>query len=84
MSRKLYMHTLDGKPAYFDGEQIVYAELRDHWQDDYSVCVLRTSVDQIRKDQEASRKYREKSRWDVGEYDFVIVSTQPSLIPWPC
>jgi hypothetical protein len=77
---RLYIHTTDGRPGYFDGDQIVVAELRDHWQDAYPLCVARTSVAQIRSDQKASKAFRERHGWNVPRYDFVIVATDPHTI----
>lgn len=82
MTKLYYMHTLDGEPAFFQKEQIVFAEKRDHWQDDYPVCVLRESVDQIRADQKKHCAFRARHGWDVGALDFVIVSLESAVIPW--
>lgn len=78
-----YMHTIDGQPAFFDGEQLVYAERRDHWEDDYSVVVLCTSEEQVREEQRASIAYRKQHKWTPSRYDFVIVSLTPGRIPPP-
>lgn len=59
----LYMHTLDREPAYYDGEQIVFAgrEVRQ----------LAASLDQIRRERAASRHWRisrglTNEGWDYG------------------
>lgn len=80
--KKFYLHTVGGKPGWFDGEQIVYAERRDHWQDDYNICVLATSIKQLRDEQKRSREYRESKGWYVSDYGFVIVSVEGGIIRW--
>lgn len=79
---KLYIHTVDGQPGYFDGEQIVFAERRDHWKDDYPLCVAVKSEAQIRSERERSIAFRRKHKFDVPAYDFVIISTVPGVIKW--
>lgn len=85
-TKRYYMHTLDGRPAFFheDGadSQMVFASLRDHWRDDYYVVQLRSSVKEIRKDQARHLKFRERHGWEVGELDYVIVSLEAGVIPW--
>lgn len=52
--KKVYMHTLDGTPAFFDGNQICFLP-RARTQD-----VLRDSLDQIRAEQRKTIAWREK------------------------
>jgi hypothetical protein len=47
-----YMHTIDGKPAMFDGWQIVYATFYG------KPNILRNSLKEIKADQAASNKNR--------------------------
>ena len=54
MTLYLYIHLLEGLPAFFDGEQLVYA---GNSSNDY-VRELAFSVHQIRKEQKISRKFR--------------------------
>ena len=49
-----YLHTLDGQPADFSGEQVCYAV---HYGKPNK---LATSLKQIRREQQASREYRER------------------------
>ena len=85
-AKRYYMHTIDGRAAFFDERsgQIVFAEHRDHWQDDYPLVVMRESVEQIREDQRKTREYRKRMGFkdDVGKYDYVILSLGPGWIPW--
>lgn len=48
-----YMHTLNGEPARFDGEQIIYARSR-------RPVPLATSLAQIRREQRATRAFRRR------------------------
>ena len=83
--KRYYMHTIYGRPAFYDkaSGQIVLAELRDDWEDDYPLVVVRETVDQIRDDQRKTRRFRESMGWnEVGKYDYVILSLEPGLIPW--
>lgn len=79
---RLYMHTIDGRPGYFDGHQIVLAEMHDQWRDDYPLCVVVKSERQIRSERQRSEKYRLKHKFDVPVYDFVILSDKPDIITW--
>lgn len=54
--RSLYMHTLDGKPAQFDGWQICYAM--------HVIKRFANDLDQIREEQLASRRWRAKKGYD--------------------
>lgn len=71
----LFIHTIDGKPGFFDGEQIVCALQRDHWNDDYPLVVPCRSVEQIRNERTISEAYRLRHRFDVPRYDFIVVTT---------
>lgn len=85
MSKRYYMHTIDGQAAFYSkaNQQIVYAELRDHWEGDYPLCVMRESVEQIREDQRKSAAWRERQGFKpIGKMDFVILSLEDGLIPW--
>jgi hypothetical protein len=84
-TERFYMHTIDGMPGYFGGTQIVFAERRDHWQDDYPLCVIRRSERQIRREQAKSRATRKAwfpSEKNPPRYDFVILSLRHGTIPW--
>ena len=58
MSKNIYLHTAEGKPAMFDGEQIV------------TVCTSTgmtpaMSVRQIRNEQQKSIRYRRSHNFEV-------------------
>lgn len=77
--RTFYLHTIEGKPAYFsrsDG-QIVFAE-DDTWRDKHGAQYVRSSVRQIRRDQQTT--IRNRVKWfgegkatDLGRYGYVRV-----------
>jgi hypothetical protein len=75
--KRYYMHTLDGKPATFDEDgafgQIVYADQLPRWQDEPTPVVLRNTLDEIRADQQRSREFRERMKWDVPRYGWCVV-----------
>jgi hypothetical protein len=58
MTKTMYMHMLNGKPAFYDGCQIAYAghglRIPDH---------LRSSLAVIRKEHQKSYLWREKQGW---------------------
>ena len=67
-----YMHLLDGKPAYFDGEQLVYASRFDSYMTAERLFVndLRT----IRRQQQQTMEYRSSLRWEpTGMYDYLRI-----------
>jgi hypothetical protein len=81
-SESFYLHTVDGRPAYFDGEQVVFAEVHPYWEDSFETCVLRRSVDEIHADQERSARYREKRGFGrLGRYGYVVVALDLRLLP---
>lgn len=49
-----YLHTLDGKPAYFDGQQVCFVNYRG------KAAPLAKNLAQIRKEQQMSDEWREK------------------------
>lgn len=66
-----YMHTIGGRPAYFDGKQIVFACRR--------VKRLVNSLTQIRREQDKSIEFRlsngwDCNGWDLPFYDYVLVN----------
>lgn len=84
MSARFYMHTLDGRPAYFDGEQIVYANDQATWEDVSNVCVLRRSLRQIRADQRRTEQFRKRNHFSAFyRLGWVIVGTEPGELPKP-
>ncbi len=56
------MHTINGRPAMFDGSQVVYglAEIATH--------EMRDTLSQIRKDQRVSMKFRKTFKDAPGTY----------------
>lgn len=70
-SKKYYLHTIDGCPAFFDGEMIVFASGRGF------VCPLVDSLVTIRKQQKLSKEYRAALGFYDTDYGHVIVK-EPS------
>lgn len=72
---KFYLHTLEGKPAGFDGEQICYAgKGHDRWK-----APLVQDLKTIREQQKKTFEYRKKNFKETFDkyqttYDYVIVS----------
>ena len=68
---KVYMHTINGYPAAFRG-QIVY--LTNNMKN-----VLRYSLDEIKAEQEATKKYRKKRGFDSrATYGYVMFQVNDS------
>ncbi len=70
---KYYQHTINGKPAEFDGEQIVFSSKRNNAK--YSIC---KSLKEIRKQQKLTKHFRAimfREEWeDISKsYDYVII-----------
>lgn len=64
MRKRYYLHTLDGKPAYYvPGEQICFA-----CRSPRLFGNLCTNMAQIRKERRASRKWRVKNGLGVGNW----------------
>lgn len=63
------MHTIGGKPAFFDGEQISYAG------SSLKSSKMANSLYQIRREVEMARKYRKEQGWDSssGDYGYMII-----------
>lgn len=68
MSR--YMHTINGRPATFDGYQICYAIFCG------TANVLADSLRQIRKEQQITIRNRKRDGYEVnvGEYGYLRYS----------
>lgn len=67
--KNYYIHTLNGRPAFFDGEQICYA---CKYQRAGNVAC--TSLAQIRREQRSSAKWRSENfgeEWRAIEYGYV-------------
>lgn len=68
---KYYMHTISGKPAIFQ-DQIVFAGSHG-----IKLSEMATSLQQIRREQKLSTKYREERGWDdtpnPWEYDYILI-----------
>lgn len=66
---KYYLHTLDGKPAGFAGEQICYAQDGPGWK-----APLAKDLKTIRREQKMSFKFRKEKGWDLDlRYGYVIL-----------
>jgi len=63
--KKAYLHTINGHPAYFSGGQICYLNNRVRHP-------LRNSLAEIRADQRATLKWREKQgfKTDPSSYSY--------------
>ena len=69
MSKCLYMHTLDGFPAGYDGWHICY------W---HRLVPLVKSLKQIRSEQQASKDWRRNKGYpDSAKYGYVTVRLSP-------
>ncbi len=55
MSKPYYMHTIDGKPAYYSGHDIVFLF---QGSQSHRVAKLATSLDQIKAEQKFSQAWR--------------------------
>lgn len=67
----VYIHTLNGKPAVFDGEQLCYVNKSGGPLD----RLLRPSLETIRDEQRASTAYRERHGWPhAGKHDYIRLS----------
>lgn len=63
-----YMHTLDRKPASYDGHQVHFMSMGIR-------AKLCRSLREIRKQQRASTLWRADQGWtDVGQYGYCLVS----------
>jgi hypothetical protein len=56
-----YMHTIDDKPASFDGDQVCFLGLRDRG-------VLCKSLQQIRTQQMATKRYRSAAGFSTDKF----------------
>jgi hypothetical protein len=64
-----YMHTINAYSAFFDGDQIVHAG--------HGPIKLATNLRQIKREQRASRNFRDQRGWCISAYNHrrVIMST---------
>ena len=70
IKQSFYMHTINGCPGMFDGDQICYTQGLNQ-----SPNELALSLRQIRNEQQESKRYRSRSRFsDTSEYGYVRVS----------
>jgi hypothetical protein len=65
-----YMHTIDGKPAYFAGDQIVFAPYRG------KPAQLAPSRDAIKEQQRMTKAFRKKHGFDFNETRFSFIKVQ--------
>ena len=68
-----FLHTLDGRPAYFDGEQVVFSHQLPHWEDEYDATRVVASLEELLDQQAASLRYRSRKGWDVPHMGYVVV-----------
>lgn len=67
--KNYYIHTINGRPAFFDGNQICYAS--KHQREGNVAC---TSLAQLRRQQHRSAKWRYEMFGETGmkqEYGYV-------------
>lgn len=70
--RRMYMHTIDGLPAAFFVNQIVF------WSNGWHTEKLAANLRQIRREQAASVRYRRKYGFpDDLRYSYIIVRIEP-------
>lgn len=63
-----YMHTIDGKPAFFHGGQICFVRQGVAMSE-----LLVPTLRQIRREQQAAIAYRREKGWRVFGYDYIRV-----------
>lgn len=63
----VYMHTMDFRPAYFNGEQLVHA-YRGMPLDD----LLVNSLKEIRQQQKKATEFRRSHGWDADGYGYML------------
>lgn len=65
-----YMHTIDDRPGFFNGNQICFAIVRGNGK----ACQrLVATLDQIRAEQKLSVRFRNSFGWEIPRYDYVKV-----------
>lgn len=65
---KYYMHTMDGRPAVFDGDQISFAGKT------LDIDELAETLDQVKEQRKMSKQWREKRGWTEDyRMDYIIV-----------
>lgn len=70
---RYYLHTIDTRPATFDGEQLVFATEHPHWQDAPTPAVPVATLAQLAREQEASRRFRAAHRWEAFDYGYAVL-----------
>lgn len=69
-----FMHSIEGKPAYFNGYQIVYAPRGDRKGRPVPIK-LADSREQIKREQDASNWYRNAEKMSLSDYGYFCVET---------
>jgi hypothetical protein len=70
-TKTYYLHTLDGMPAFFDGDQIVFTVPGGWHRNQQKLC---TSLRQIRRQHEDSKRWREAQGFEEHtEHDYARV-----------
>lgn len=69
-TRTYYLHTLNGEPAGWDGSQISYVSGGARSR---GVALLRSSLQQIRREQQAAIRFRAGQGWGEMRYSYVRV-----------
>jgi hypothetical protein len=70
--KRMYMHMINGQPAFFDGEMVCYM---NHAQHGHHRQAIVPSLKQLRAEQKASLAYRKRNNYadHVNEYSYCIV-----------
>jgi hypothetical protein len=73
VTRIMYMHTVDGKPGHWDGEQIAFAHQLPHWQDEPAPVQVYAQLRTLMKHVAQSTRFRRHHNWDVPKYGWCVV-----------
>lgn len=63
---KVYMHTVEGRPGFFDGVQICVLP------NNSGIYALRESLAQIREEQKKTFDFRNAHNFSIDSYDYLV------------
>ena len=73
-TRAMFMHTLNGRPAGWDGEQVVFADVMPHWQDVPSPVHAYPELSTVKAQILASQRWRKRKGFaNDAEYGWCVV-----------
>lgn len=75
-----YMHLLDGKPAYFDRDQVCFMMRGGFTRAKQTLCV---SLKQIRSEQKRSGQWREQQGYSDHDWEYSYVRVVAPEEPTP-